>query len=79
MSQRRTSSTPRTPALACSRGKHVLVEKPMALTLEDCRAMIDAARTNGVQLIVGHSHSFDLPILQTREAHRRRQLWRACA
>jgi phthalate 4,5-cis-dihydrodiol dehydrogenase len=53
--------------LACSRGKHVLVEKPMALTLEDCRAMIDAARTNGVQLIVGHSHSFDLPILRTRE------------
>lgn len=53
--------------LACSRRKHVLVEKPMALTLEDCRAMIDAARTNGVQLIVGHSHSFDLPILRTRE------------
>ena len=53
--------------LACARGKHVLVEKPMALTLEDCRVMIDAARTNGVQLIVGHSHSFDLPILRTRE------------
>jgi phthalate 4,5-cis-dihydrodiol dehydrogenase len=53
--------------LACSRGKHVLVEKPMALTLEDCRVMIDAARANGVQLIVGHSHSFDLPILRTRE------------
>jgi phthalate 4,5-cis-dihydrodiol dehydrogenase len=53
--------------LACARGKHVLVEKPMALTLEDCRAMIDAARANGVQLIVGHSHSFDLPILRTRE------------
>jgi phthalate 4,5-cis-dihydrodiol dehydrogenase len=53
--------------LACSHGKHVLVEKPMALALEDCRAMIDAARKAGVQLIVGHSHSFDLPILKTRE------------
>jgi phthalate 4,5-cis-dihydrodiol dehydrogenase len=53
--------------LACSRGKHVLVEKPMALTLEDCRAMIDAARTNGVRLIVGHSHSFDRPIQRTFE------------
>lgn len=52
--------------LACAGGKHVLVEKPMALTLEDCRAMIDAARTNGVRLIVGHSHSFDAPILHTR-------------
>jgi phthalate 4,5-cis-dihydrodiol dehydrogenase len=53
--------------LACSHGKHVLVEKPMALTLEDCRSMIDAARKAGVQLVVGHSHSFDLPILKTRE------------
>ena len=52
---------------ACSRKKHVLVEKPMALALDDCRAMIEAARANGVQLIVGHSHSFDLPILRTCE------------
>jgi phthalate 4,5-cis-dihydrodiol dehydrogenase len=53
--------------LACSHGKHVLVEKPMALTIEDCRSMIDAARKAGVHLIVGHSHSFDSPILKTRE------------
>jgi len=53
--------------LACSRGKHVLVEKPMALSLAECRAMIDAARKNGVQLLVGHSHSFDLPVLRTGE------------
>ena len=53
--------------LACAAKKHVLVEKPMALTLEDCRAMNDAAHANGVHLIVGHSHSFDLPILNTRK------------
>ena len=53
--------------LAASRQKHVLVEKPMALTLEDCRAMIDAARKAGVRLLVGHSHSFDLPIRKTKE------------
>lgn len=53
--------------LACAAKKHVLVEKPMALTLQECRAMNEAARSNGVQLIVGHSHSFDLPILRTRE------------
>jgi phthalate 4,5-cis-dihydrodiol dehydrogenase len=52
--------------IACSHGKHVLVEKPMALALDDCRAMIDAARKAGVRLIVGHSHSFDAPILRTR-------------
>src|SRR3954469_12692086 len=53
--------------LAAAHGKHVLVEKPMALNLDECRAMIDAARKAGVSLIVGHSHSFDAPILETRK------------
>ena len=53
--------------LAAQHGKHVLVEKPMAITLDDCAAMIDAARRAGVHLVVGHSHSFDAPILRTRE------------
>ena len=53
--------------LAASMGKHLLIEKPMALTLEECRTMIDAARKASVQLIVGHSHSFDAPIKRTRE------------
>ena len=53
-------------ALATQCGKHVLVEKPMALTLDDCTAMIAAARSANVHLIVGHSHSFDAPILRTR-------------
>jgi phthalate 4,5-cis-dihydrodiol dehydrogenase len=52
---------------AFSSKKHVLVEKPMALSLDDCRAMIDAAHKAGVQLIVGHSHSFDAPVLHTRK------------
>ena len=54
-------------ALAAQHGKHLLVEKPMALTLDDCAAMIDAANRAGVHLIVGHSHSFDAPILRARE------------
>jgi phthalate 4,5-cis-dihydrodiol dehydrogenase len=52
---------------AASCRKHVLVEKPMALSLDQCRAMIAAARRSGVQLIVGHSHSFDAPILHARK------------
>ncbi|MEA2873387.1 MAG: phthalate 4,5-cis-dihydrodiol dehydrogenase [Hyphomicrobiales bacterium] len=52
---------------AAQQGKHALVEKPMALTLADCAAMIEAARRAKVHLIVGHSHSFDAPILRTRE------------
>jgi phthalate 4,5-cis-dihydrodiol dehydrogenase len=52
---------------AAARGKHVLVEKPMALTLADCTAMVEAAHAAGVHLIVGHSHSFNAPIQRTRE------------
>jgi phthalate 4,5-cis-dihydrodiol dehydrogenase len=54
-------------AQAAARGKHVLVEKPMAIALDECRSMIDAAERAGIVLIVGHSHSFDRPILRTRE------------
>ena len=53
--------------VAAAHGKHLLVEKPIALTLDDARAMVDAVRAAGVQLIVGHSHSFDAPILHARE------------
>nr|WP_297457880.1 Gfo/Idh/MocA family oxidoreductase [uncultured Halomonas sp.] len=53
--------------LAAAHGKHVLVEKPMALSLVDCQAMIAAMRQAGRWLMVGHSHSFDAPYLRTRE------------
>ena len=39
---------------AANAGKHILVEKPMALTVADARAMIDAAQRNGVVLAVNH-------------------------
>jgi phthalate 4,5-cis-dihydrodiol dehydrogenase len=51
---------------AARAGKHVLVEKPMALTLAECTAMIEAAAEAGVHLLVGHSHSFDAPIAEAR-------------
>ena len=54
-------------ATATAQGKHVLVEKPMAITLAECRQMIAAAERAGVCLVVGHSHSFDRPILRARE------------
>jgi len=56
--------------MACAAGKHVLVEKPMAITLADCDAMIEAATAADIHLIVGHSHSFNAPILKLHEAVR---------
>src|SRR5262245_42082194 len=54
-------------AAAAAHRKHVLVEKPMAITLDQCRAMNEAVARAGVQMVVGHSHSFDRPIARARE------------
>ena len=40
-------------------GKHVLVEKPMAVTLAECESMVAAAERNGRHLMVGHNMRFD--------------------
>jgi predicted dehydrogenase len=52
---------------AAANGKHVIVEKPMALSLQDCDAMVLAAARAGVKLLAGHTHSFDAPIRRMRE------------
>jgi phthalate 4,5-cis-dihydrodiol dehydrogenase len=54
-------------ALAARHGKHVLIEKPIALTLDQCGSIIEATRRASVHLVVGHSHSFDAPIQRLRE------------
>ena len=43
---------------ACNAGKHVLVEKPMAISLDQCDDMIAAAAANGVKLMVGLTQHF---------------------
>jgi UDP-N-acetylglucosamine 3-dehydrogenase len=44
---------------AAAAGKHVLVEKPLAMTVADAEAIITAATKTGVVLLVGHCLRFD--------------------
>lgn len=47
---------------ALEAGKHVLVDKPLAISMADADRMVAAARAAGRHLIVGPSHSFDPPV-----------------
>ncbi|MGE3993733.1 Gfo/Idh/MocA family oxidoreductase [Pseudorhodoplanes sp.] len=47
--------------------RHILVEKPMALTVADCDQMIRATDEAGVMLMYGHTHSYDPPIKAIKE------------
>ena len=49
-------------------GKHVIVEKPMALRLEDADAMIRACDRGGVKLFVVKQNRFNIPVVKAREA-----------
>ncbi|MFO7947944.1 MAG: Gfo/Idh/MocA family oxidoreductase [Armatimonadota bacterium] len=44
---------------AASAGTHILLEKPLATSLQDCDAIIDACEKNGARLMVGHVVRFD--------------------
>ncbi|MCL6593152.1 MAG: Gfo/Idh/MocA family oxidoreductase [Alicyclobacillus sp.] len=52
--------------LAAQARKHILVEKPFAVTLADAQRMVEVTEQQRVHLVVGHSHSFDPPIQAMR-------------
>jgi phthalate 4,5-cis-dihydrodiol dehydrogenase len=52
---------------ALERGKHVLIEKPMAVTLAEADRMIAAAERHGVLLAVNVKHSFEPRIRRIRD------------
>ncbi len=51
---------------ACRAGKHVSVQKPMALSVEDCDRMIEAARASGVVLRVYENNVFYPPHVKAK-------------
>lgn len=53
--------------VAIENGKHVLIEKPMALTLSECDRIIEAADSRGVLVMVGHTNGYDPPVMALRE------------
>ena len=56
-------------SLACiARGVHLLVEKPIASTVEEGREIIAAARKAGVQLMVGHVERFNPAVIAIKKA-----------
>ena len=55
-------------AIACLRGgKHVLVEKPMAMSVAEADAMISAARDSGRSLMVAHCWRFHPAVIAVRD------------
>lgn len=52
---------------AANAGAHVLVEKPMATSDEEAKAMIEAAHKNGVYLMVGHNQRLMPPHVKAKE------------
>ncbi len=56
-------------ALACiARGLHVMVEKPIAPTVEEGRAIVAAARRAGVTLMIGHVERFNPAVESIKRA-----------
>ncbi|MCH7607590.1 MAG: Gfo/Idh/MocA family oxidoreductase [Chloroflexi bacterium] len=46
---------------AARNGKHVLIEKPMAISLKETEQMVDECERAGVKLVCAHTASFGLP------------------
>ncbi len=53
--------------LAAEAGKHVLCEKPMAVTLSECDRMIQACRAANVRLMIGNNNRFHVAHHRVRQ------------
>nr|WP_179716643.1 Gfo/Idh/MocA family oxidoreductase [Petropleomorpha daqingensis] len=61
---------------AIEAGRHVLVEKPLATSVEDAELLVRAAHENDVQLMVGHTFEYNAAVWKLRELVRSGSLGR---
>lgn len=61
---------------AAEAGKHILVEKPLAMTVQDCQQVIDTAERAGVKLMVDFHNRWSPPFFKAWEAIRRGEIGR---
>ncbi|MFC4558005.1 Gfo/Idh/MocA family protein [Virgibacillus kekensis] len=54
---------------AAEKGKHVMIEKPMATTIEDANRIIKAAKKNNVKAASVHQNRFNEAVQKTRKAY----------
>ncbi|HKR50274.1 MAG TPA: Gfo/Idh/MocA family oxidoreductase [Pseudonocardiaceae bacterium] len=52
---------------ALRHGRHALVEKPLAMTVDDAQQMVDSAAANGVHLMVGHTFEYNAAVWKLKE------------
>lgn len=48
-------------------GKHVLCEKPMAVSLDECKEMVKTAEKTGKKLMIGHNQRFNRTHMKAKE------------
>ena len=65
--------------IAATHGKHVVVEKPMAISLQEAEQMIEASIKNKIKLLCGHTQSFGPHIRTMRKIIRSGEYGKLCA
>lgn len=59
-------------------GKHVLIEKPMAVSLSECNEMTEASKKSGKRLAVGHIQRYFGSIKAVKQLYNSGELGRLC-
>lgn len=59
---------------AANAGKHMLIEKPMATSVAECDQILEAARANNVQVMIGHTQHVSPVVMAVKQALEERRI-----